>query len=181
VAEEIMMTDYEMDDFTESVTAALYLLKRRGRLVTNKDMYNSKYEAVRAKIVEACPELIELSFGCKISWKREKDLLSKTFVFLDMTHDGILIVCLKNGVIGRRAIPLDECEILGHPIRLSHVLRAMNPNYLVDSHGLFWKFTVGGNPSYQVEYCKVTWELEKDNLSLQSPEVWDFLFKILCE
>lgn len=129
-------------------------------------MDNSKYEAVRAKIVEAC----ELSTAekCKSCDGRGTD-----FPFGSVLYN-------------RRDICL-ECNgkrYIGHyePARLSHVLRAIDPlpmskRYTVMSGGTF----VLIHSANAVTSTDITWDMAKDDLSLQSPETIDFLFKILCE
>lgn len=68
-------------------------------------------------------------------------------------------------------------------VRLADVLLAIQGrNYLVDDLGVFWKFTKGGNPHYEVDYNNAKaerWDLTKDDLSLQSPETLEFLATLL--
>jgi len=66
--------------------------------------------------------------------------------------------------------------------RLADVLLAIKEaeyNYLVSPFGEFWKIVNGGNPAYEIEFCKVYWNLRNDDLSQQSPETLAFLANLL--
>jgi len=135
-------------------------------------MENSKYEAVRAKIVEACPELMELSFGCKVT------LEGDWWMVYANTGDSVGIC---HGSERRFPCKNQIDEILGHPIRLSHVLRAIADE--VDSTACMYPdgaFVEWDSSGYDY-HILFRYDLTKDDLSLQSPETIDFLFNILCE
>lgn len=72
-----------------------------------------------------------------------------------------------------------------HPIRIAHVLRAlntsMNCNYLIDGAGCFWdtsedEIKIVG----PLGDGKIQWSLKQDDLALQSEETKMFLFDLLC-
>lgn len=148
----------------------------------------TKYEAVRAKIVEACSELVELSPGCEIRCSfqggkgyhlfekryflyaiREREDKTDKYYF---AADGVG----ETGLLKR----YDISEIIGHPIRLSHVLRAIRK--ADNERREFYLFGKLERDMSKIEgeVCS-RFNLEKDDLSLERPETIDFLFKILCE
>lgn len=134
---------------------------------------NPHYESVRAKVITACPELMELSFGC--------------FVKIYRYHNAP--VCVRDVVEWSREIRVerfgellkkDQYIIIGHPIRLSHVLRA-----LAQKDNGFELNNCCGDRTHLVSItCFATgespdWNLEKDDLAQQDPSVWEVLDKML--
>src|ERR1700749_1790463 len=76
----------------------------------------------------------------------------------------------------------DEIKKVIRPIRLADVLLAIqkvNKSYAVNTEGGFelWNHHYGDEYIYQDMY--ITWNLTKDNLSLQSPETISFIFELL--
>lgn len=142
----------------------------------------TKYEAVRAKIVEACPELQELTFGLRFLCGNE------IHVLISLGKDGGYTSGIVHGngkdVWGLQSyqqVFLEEYkdDIIGHPIRLSHVLRAIGKrghhmrNFSLSVEALSFEYINSG--------VLVQLDLTKDDLSLQSADTIDFLFKILCK
>ena len=109
----------------------------------------NKKQAVEAKIRELNPELMELSFGCEVR----------------MTGGETLIFSKENEYLKRTI----ECEsaIIGHPIHLEHVLRALK--FAQKQRGMFTE--------------DLHMLLSLYNLSLpfsqQSDEVYEFLYEAL--
>ena len=137
-------------------------------------MDNSKYEAVLKAVQAACPELMELSFGCLFKVRSSFETSHRQVKICRGTKGDIVY----GGGIGATTSNTwhkDHIEILGHPVRLSHVLRAILAKNF-DAHPLSAK----SNPRYWQQKILDVWDLAKDDLSLQSPETIDFLFKILC-
>ena len=66
-----------------------------------------------------------------------------------------------------------------HPIRIAHVLRALNyfvkRDYYVGITGGFYQ----SGCCEETEYLYTDWNLEQDDLALQSDEVKQFLFDLL--
>jgi hypothetical protein len=88
---------------------------------------NYSLEEVRAKIIEAVPEILELKFGCHI---QKFDRVMK-FVELTSFDDGShsLSFVAPNGTLHNATYFTNEIEelvILGRPITLEDVLKAMN-------------------------------------------------------
>jgi hypothetical protein len=120
-----------------------------------------KIQQLQEAIREVCTELNELTFGCQ--GKDSDGLWTKTYQGWQ----------LKNGF---SAFPPDE--IIGHPIQLQHILRAMNEKgsdeYVIDTYGIVRYQAY--NDDYRVAHYKL--ELPIDQ---QSPEVIDFLHSIICK
>lgn len=142
-------------------------------------MTPENYEKLRQKIIEACPELLELSFGCRFLRVEEE------LIFVCKKDRMWLYIDPEDGRCWEWMNPKKErTTILGHPIRIAHVLRAlntpMNCDYLLDAAGCFWdtsedEIKVVG----PLGDGKIQWNLEQDDLSLQSDEVKMFLFDLL--
>lgn len=177
--------------------------------------HEQMYKAVREKVIEVCPELMELSFGCKVNirkgkmgyWgdsKIGKGTVIDTFLGKKVSHSGYdpvednISAVLDNGTIRTTfSCSKNGVEILGHPIRISHVLRAMGEASLPNNEFLatylyqdtkqkdFWichkkeSDYVLNREEYVISSKK--WDLEKDDLAQQSPETIKFLFDILCK
>ena len=133
---------------------------------------NPHYESVRAKVIAACPELMELSFGCYIKSKYHS---ASERIIEDFSDS--LIQC-ENGVVER-----NEIDIIGHPIRLSHIFRVWQERCkkiqdisfknLGECIAKFSKVEAG------IAAIMSHWNLEKDSLENQSPETWEALDKML--
>ncbi len=137
----------------------------------------SPLSQLKEKIYAACPELKEPSFGCRFQfpnggalgtflnskeWKRAKFLVN--LVDLPPHYDEL------------KWDDFEGVELLGKPIELAHVLRAINFK-LPSGH---WVTTAEYLCFYEAdtdnELC--IWNLSKD-LSGQSPETVQFLLDIL--
>lgn len=86
------------------------------------------------RILDANPELLELSFGCKINIGEGHFAGSKgispsqnPLTILTVTTDpNVFLVMTRIGIEHFRWTDIDQfCKILGHPIQLQHVLKAM--------------------------------------------------------
>lgn len=122
-------------------------------------------------IRELVPELMELSFGCEVKVRGEN------------TTDTVLSVAGNKVDVRtqyREDINIEDFEILGHPIQLHHVLKAIAKEedeikYFIDGDGFwyYWK---------DEELISVAmmnaWDMDK-TLSEQSPETTAFLLSIL--
>jgi len=126
---------------------------------------NPHYESVRAKVITACPELMKLSFGC----------LVKIYSY----HNAP--VCVRDVVEWSREIRVerfgellkkDQYIIIGHPIRLANVIRA------VDKAGIYFAMSSDGVMQDDKKH-EAKWDLVKDDLAQQDPSVWEALDKML--
>lgn len=133
-----------------------------------------KYEAVREAVIAACPEIMELSFGCRISNGKSSQLVN----YLDPNGihwcDGTFSVneAIKN------------LKIIGHPIRIAHVLRAIKekcPSKIAEGiEGINWDEGEEQYARYGLRMLR-EWNLLEDDLSKQSAETINFLWEILCK
>jgi hypothetical protein len=121
------------------------------------------------KIHKHCPELLELSFGCRVGFKYHPS-------FSYVTEDPLpgRDVMTQDGIFEQK-----QLEILGHPITLEHVLKAMAgtpTTYLVDEGGGFWRI----EPNCECEAITgaAFWLLTKP-LTSQSPELIEWLNQII--
>lgn len=128
----------------------------------------TNYEKVREEVVRAVPEIMKLEFGCEIKWRQEV----WRYVCHGRRPDGenTLMIIGDNKVANineKEEIRLstDSYEILGRPITIADVLRAMNVKhkeeyskslYKVDDEllvGLIEKFDLTKDLSGQSEEC----------------------------
>lgn len=81
----------------------------------------TKQKFIESKIREACPELMELTFGCYIS--NSKNYRLQYVGYNNRQH------CISLWKDGEQSLlfvdKVNTEEIIGHPIHLEHVLRAM--------------------------------------------------------
>ena len=157
------------------------LLNTVQRLVGGKNSPMTKYEAVRAKIVDSCDELKHPRI--KIFYKED---------YVRYEHKAIkvpsnIMFWLENlPNLGWEVGEIETNEWSGEvrihekvTVRLSHVLRAIGGQTKDFVHLI----TQSDGDSFKI-YLKdrdASWIVDKDDLSLQSSETIDFLFNILCE
>lgn len=145
--------------------------------------FQEKRQAVEAAIKKAVPEIMELKFGCRV----RKKFLKTDFVYSvrEYFQTGTVLRQKRNtlgsvlwvGVLFDSNMRPTDCdkldlEILGRPITLEDVLRAMptggyNAKMWLMNDGTFWLTD------------DIEWHLGKP-LSEQSDEVIEFLHSILC-
>lgn len=159
---------------------------------TNPMPTNPHYEAVRTKVIAACPELMEISFGAKLH--RHNERFGDYSVYYVLTYAGqgrpegqVWISSIPFGSITIN-ISKDEIknggefEIIGHPIHLNHILRALNNSSAK-------RILLHGDGQLDVEFenkdftdtfiLGTDWDLTKDDLAEQDPSVWEALDKML--
>lgn len=132
-----------------------------------------KLQQLQQAIREVCAELKELAWGCE-AHIRKGNCLNKYVI--NCTHrdtDGTKrykVCCLDDKLFN----PEDFTEIIGHPIELQHILRAIAH---IEHNDIF--FSVSGNVIAHGEQVAVyDYSLPLDQ---QDPEVIDFLFSIICK
>lgn len=134
-------------------------------------------QEVRAKIIEAVPEIMELKFGCEILYEKELYIyIASTGMMTDL-HQGcypIFYIMRKNKLtfddginsICKRIHTEYEFEVLGRPINLEDVLGAIMGEPEDATMARYW-----------VEILSI-WQLGL-TLDQQKTEVWEILNKIL--
>jgi len=127
-------------------------------------------EKIRAKCIEVNPEIVELKFGCEIALKGVR----KHF-YLSGDSNGS-----HHLAIGGVEIPLsnkwfvDNCKIIGRPIRLADVLLAIGA---ID--GVHATVSTKGQIDVHPFNGDTVWNLRKDSAEDQSPECIAFISSIL--
>lgn len=155
-------------------------------------MNNPHYEAVRKAVIAACPELMELSFGAKLH--RHNERFGDYSIYYVLTYAG---QGRPEGQVWISSIPFGsmtvnmskdeiknggEFEIIGHPIRLSHIIRTIEMSDRYEYNKDFEiREVVFGGASYEnrEDLRGPHWNLKEDSLELQSLEVWEALDKML--
>jgi hypothetical protein len=122
-----------------------------------------KLQELKKAIQTACPELLELSFGCyyKVP-KRNKKLIYRIRTEQE-------IACVKS---------IEGVEILGHPITISHIFKAIKP---YGTYDYIQGYISEINEKENWYIHKAKWNLKKDNLDEQSEETLNYLYEILCK
>ncbi len=161
-------------------------------------------DAVAAKVIELVPEIVELKFGCYVMMKKYK---GEEYELLNASiSEPVPIVSMFDGVGGvERILYIDnfgnQCtdglkkidedaytigksritEILGRPITLEDVLRAIQElyghgKYAVDETGCFWELNSG--EAHIPTTKRTEWHLGK-SLDKQPTETITFLAQVL--
>lgn len=142
-----------------------------------------KLQYIKTKVVEVCPEVMELSFGCEVIYKTGRNDFDKLFSIEGIILDKHLPKKYKVLRAGKYLEVVSERDIgviLGHAVHLTHILRTLEANrelvkqkISVDSKGYLTLFDMKWEPKEQVE-----WELAKD-LNDQSEDTIDFLYQLI--
>jgi hypothetical protein len=145
----------------------------------------TKRDQVRAAIIKAVPEIVELKFGCQIKrFENTVDTVVKIESFADGKHVAHLVKADGDPLsYGPRTIDIENWKILGRPIRLADVLVAIEEahKYRSDYEGrrVAIELVVA---TYEGGYFTRDryWNLRADSLDDQSPKCIEFLHSILC-
>lgn len=133
-------------------------------------------QSVKKKIYAVCPEVMELSFGCEIKVEEDEDVWRIT----SKVYGGnFYCVCPKTFELANRCLHTTQVKaILGHPLGLPEVLRAMKSE-LQFHHEPTQLWFRTKRPDYVLPPDKwIVWNLLV-NLDGQSEAVWKFLDEIL--
>lgn len=121
---------------------------------------------IREKVIKACPDIIELKFGCKI--KNKNGALDTIVTYSNYGNFT---------VVGSRicSIESDIAEIIGSPIGIAEILRTIENNTI----GSF-TFSIS-NSLFSIRNGRYLciWNLAKDNLENQSLDTLEFLWELL--
>jgi len=115
-------------------------------------------EELKAVIVNANPSIMNLEFGCEVKGSGSIPVLQ----YVGKSNGQYALAYQNDGKDEMLIVERLGTEILGRPIRLADVLLAMD--------------------DLMHELCLdvvTKWNLEKDDLTHQSPETINFLHKIL--
>lgn len=135
-------------------------------MTTNQE----KLQYIKSKVVEVCPEVMELSFGCRIEGNKNHPIL----LYVGKSNGQYCLLIQEN----QELLFVDRLgkEVLGHPITLSHILRTIGKG---KTKGLL-------SPNIQniVEFWEARkvleyWDFSKENLADQHPETINLVYEIL--
>lgn len=152
-------------------------------------MENKNLEIVREACIKANPEIMELGFGCGV--KYGEGIFKHYTLYCGTLSDDKVVLYMWN--IGEPIrVSKDQLEtfgeILGRPIRLADVLKTVgkktNNAWAVESRlGALLEWGSNGDgvmafyePAGKDRPC---WNLNKDDLSLQTDETLQFLATLL--
>jgi hypothetical protein len=135
---------------------------------------------IRAKCIEANPEIVELKYGCEV---RGNDKHRGTVAGRMVWIGGTGLVVIDNCA----ALERQGLKIIGRPIRLSDVLLAINEyseftdlNFVTQA-GAFGKYlNLGGARGHKIEATAYLWNLRRDDLTQQTPETISSIHSLLC-
>ncbi len=126
------------------------------------------YESLRAKICEEIPEILDLTFGCRIQIGED----GAYDLFVKKTVDGYVLATTGTWVDG-------DPKILGREITLADVLRVIDKDGLVvTTDGNFVQIYDKVSGGKACNDSEVVWNLSQP-LSGQSQEVLDFIGKLI--
>lgn len=146
-----------------------------------------KTKAIAEAIQKACPDLMELRFGCKI--QRDSGAIERILYVSTNTNGSGYSYKTHNSTFFDNNAPVkwqwvdsdgaywakrnggENCLVLGSPITISHILRTFN-------------FFAGEVLSHSLQkYRKIEildrYNLKQDTLEAQSPDFIDFLYSFL--
>ena len=143
----------------------------------------SNLEELEAKIRKLCPELQELSAGCKFLRKTLKNDTDWTILWDHKHWFWWGSDCTLN-VFTKEMMALDlTIEILWHPIHIEHILKCLPPQYWIDGVKSFVYLGIDGWNNFYASVSKGCHPLQQYNLSLplnkQSEETIAFLNSVI--
>jgi len=131
---------------------------------------NPRDQFVREKCVTANPEIVELKFGCLVSWRKG------TFYFGGRRKKGKSVLINKSG-LSLYSVSSHEYRIIGRSLRLADILLAIIEKMSVgDLRGFninsYGEFFLGDD-------AKGSWNLRADDYDLQTEECKNFIANML--
>lgn len=140
------------------------------------------YEKLKEVIQQANPEIMELKFGCEVTFGGELHVVIKQ---PDYYNKNELMTICGQYIRDWEVLPKGK-EILGRPIRLADVLftsaitKAIVSDYLIitDAGAFIIGKALGG---FTVPETDIHWNLKDDNLDHQSDETKQFLIDLLVK
>lgn len=137
---------------------------------------SEKTQQIEKRIRELCPELMELSFGCVLQYG---DDYPNIFISPENDRDNATALYTKNDTV-QGIEDIEEYEIIGHEITLSHLLRAIMHHCFVN------KWTEGEKlmfTSHDNDRNHVLFDLTKSvhqNLE-ENEDLREFSYQLICE
>lgn len=132
-----------------------------------------KIDFIRAKCIEANPDILKLEFGC---WIKNKKTGSK-WIYLGTDGEVVGIFDLDRELMAQPDWSdfQEEFKIIGRPIRLADILLAINKE-----HDSFMPHTKKEEMYFQYKReGGFVWNLKAGDITLQSDETVDLVFNLL--
>lgn len=136
---------------------------------------DQQLEAVRAKCIEANPEIVELKLGAECRYTIPAGRKIKELALVRVSKTGRTALCAtydtrQRGWSGPYFYEIEKLEVIGRPVRLADVLYAYEQQDDV-AHSEFKR--------ERVEILN-RWCLVDDDLRDQSDETVDYLYSLLA-
>lgn len=135
-----------------------------------------KLNQLQQAIREVCMELKELTFGCEVLHKSTNDVRHVVSDSVAGVCAGVCISTPRTGIVMYHHHFNELFEIIGHPIQLQHILRAI-------PYKRFCNLVMNEEDGTGIVVDDS--DLIPYNLTLpldqQAPEVVDFLHSIICK
>lgn len=137
-------------------------------------MKEEQLQKIREKCIEANPEIMELKFGCRVEINADEyDTYFCTIIERDSWSNVKLQIPERDDLW--MATDLID-KILGRPIRLADILRAIAENTGIHARSLVFN----GEAIYFNSWGRdKLWNLREDNLTRQSEETIEFIYNLL--
>ncbi len=131
-----------------------------------------KLQYIKNKVIEVCPEVMEIMIGTEVLITHNLAKFQGKVLYQNV--GGTTVANLATGMIEILTLP-EQFEIVGNPIGLSHILRT------IQHKGMFSLTDMGEflNDVGDKRFTNIFWNLEKDSLDQQKPEVIDYLYTLL--
>ena len=136
-------------------------------------MTNNKeqIETIRQVCIKANPEIVELKFGCEV--------INNGISRFVTENRGNEIVTFSGGISFSNKIKafMENFEIIGRPIRLADVLLAIKDIPVEKKINILGNDHMPQNST--LAHIVTFWKLDKDDLTIQSPETIAFIYELL--
>jgi len=151
-------------------------------------------EKLREKIIKEIPEIVELKFGCEVSvlfddsdyyGKVKPYWVIRSIYSVSAKKTVVYIVdppFPNNAINIQERIDKKELKIIGRKITLADVLLVLKNKRSHEFYTSDLNTTINVERRQNYELNRITlelWNLENDDLNLQSPETIDFLTQLL--
>lgn len=134
-----------------------------------------KYNQVKSAVITACPEVMELSFGCRVEYE------DRQFLYITDGMAGMYTIWSKESSAIHKSP--NDIKILGHPIGIAYVLRAIEKEKSYNTFDVVdGNFQIWDEATYDDDKPVFIWNLSQDTLDwhlANKPEVVEFLYNIL--
>lgn len=156
----------------------------------NKELtIQQKREAIRLKVVEKIPEILELKFGCKLIFLDSSEVVYVTDKsFFDDGKKSVTIRYERDGIMGLQSLEEHSFDslfqVIGRPITALDIMRALEHNLIMLGHHgwliMLERTSLETLPEITKDSHLVKLDLTQ-TLSEWSPECVDKLYELFYE